>query len=304
VEEGAFRFGYNTRMSTRYDLHSHSLASDGTLTPSELVARAETANVAVLALTDHDTTAGIREAESAARDRPLHLLPGVEISVTWQATTVHVVGLGIDAARPELRTGLSRLLGFRAWRAEEIGRRLHKSGISGAYEGARQLSGGQLIGRTHFARFLVAKGHAKDVRDVFRRYLVSGKPGHVPGDWARLEEAVTWIRRAGGQAVIAHPARYRFSRTKLRRLIGEFVECGGAAIEVVSGSHSRDDCFAMAKHAQDFGLLASAGSDYHGPENPWLVLGRIPALPHGCVPIWRDWRLEVPVRCALAGAVT
>ena len=144
-----------------------------------------------------------------------------------------------------------------------------------------------LIGRTHFARYLVERGAAADVRGVFKHYLVTGRPGHVPGEWTTLENAVTWIRAAGGHAVIAHPARYQFNRTKMRRLIGELKECGGVGIEVVSGSHSRDDYFTFARHAAENGLYASAGSDYHGPENPWIELGRLPVLPEGCVPIWR-----------------
>ena len=279
-------------MPTRYDLHTHSTASDGTLAPAELVARASGAGVEVLALTDHDTTEGLAEGGAAADAAGLVLVPGVEISVTWSSRVVHVVGLGIDPADAALQEGLAGLRRFRAWRAEEIGRRLERAGVSGAFEGARALSNGRLISRTHFARFLVAGGHAPDMRRVFRRFLTRGNPGHVPGAWADLEAAVGWIRSAGGQAVIAHPARYPFTRTRLRQLIGEFRECGGEGIEVVSGSHGRDDTFTAARHARDFRLLASAGSDYHGPEHPWLELGRLPPLPDGCRPVWHDWPLE------------
>ncbi len=276
-------------MSLNYDLHTHSTASDGTLSPAELVRQAAGSGVDVLALTDHDTTVGIGEARAAAETGELKLIPGVEISITWERLTVHVLGLGIDPDHSGLLEGLSGLRAFRDWRAEEIGRRLERAGIAGGFEGARALAKGPLISRTHFARYLVAKGHAPDVRGVFSRFLVNGKPGHVPGDWARLEQAVAWIRDAGGQAVIAHPARYPLSRRKLRRLIEEFAECGGEGIEVISGSHSRDDCFIMARHARDFELRGSVGSDYHGPENPWIGLGRLPPLPEGCEPIWRDW---------------
>ena len=151
------------------------------------------------------------------------------------------------------------------------------------------LTRGRIVSRTHFAHYLVAEGHAGSVRDVFKRFLVPGKPGHVRGEWAGLEEALGWIRGAGGLAVIAHPARYRMTASKLRRLVGEFRELGGSALEVVSGSHSLDDCFVMGRHARDLGLLASAGSDYHGPEHPWLELGRMPPLPEGCTPVWADW---------------
>lgn len=276
-------------MPPTYDLHTHSTASDGTLSPTELVRRAREAGVGVLALTDHDTTEGLPEARRAAEDAGIRLVSGVEISVTWSAMTIHIVGLGFREDDPALQAGMAALRDYRDWRAGEIGRRLEKAGIPGAFEGARAWSNGRLISRTHFARFLVEKGHAPTVRDVFRKFLLRNKPGHVSGRWAPLEDAVGWITGAGGQAVIAHPARYRLTRTKLRRLIGEFSECGGAGIEVVSGSHSRDECFTMARHASDTGLLASAGSDYHGPENPYVDLGRLQPMPHGVRPVWAEW---------------
>ena len=276
------------------DLHTHSTASDGTLTPTALIDLAAAAGVEVLALTDHDTTDGLVEALAAAVRRDVRLIPGVEISVTWGGRTIHVVALRIDPQNPDLQLGLAGLLEFRHWRAEEIGRRLAEAGIEGAYAGAKALSNGRLVGRTHFARLLVQRRLAADERAVFKQFLVNGKPGHVPGDWASLEAAVGWIRAAGGQAVIAHPARYKLTRTRLLRLLGEFRELGGAGLEVVSGSHSRDDIFTFAQHAREQRLLASAGSDFHGPQlsvsgHPWVSLGRLPALPEGCSPIWFDW---------------
>ncbi|MES9856766.1 MAG: PHP domain-containing protein [Sedimenticola sp.] len=276
-------------MSAQYDLHTHSTASDGTLTPEALVLRARDLGIEVLGLTDHDTTDGIAEAKATAEQVGVLLIPGIELSVTWNKRVVHLVGLGIDPAGEALVNGLIRLREFRQWRAEEIGRRLEKEGISGAYEGAKALSNGQLISRTHFGRFLVNQGYAQDARKVFKKFLTRGKPGHVPGDWASLADAVSWIRQAGGQAVVAHPARYGLTRSKLRRLISEFVDAGGEALEVVSGSHSRDENFTMARHAKDFGLLGSAGSDYHGPETPWIELGRVSPLPDGTTPIWHNW---------------
>ncbi len=276
-------------MEIIYDLHSHSTASDGTLTPTQLIRRAHEAGVSVLALTDHDSTGGIAEAQQAASTCGLRLVPGAEISVTWQGTTIHIVALGIDPNNPRLQRGLKKLVEFRHWRAQEIGRKLEKAGINGAYEAARSLSNGTLISRTHFARFLVEQGKAKDMRALFRHYLVKGKPGYVHGEWASLDEAVGWIRGAGGQAVIAHPARYRMTRTKLRKLIRDFRDAGGEALEVVSGSHSVDEAFTMAAHAKDYELLSSVGSDFHSPEQSWTELGRLTPLPHGCVPVWRDW---------------
>ena len=275
-----------------FDLHSHSTASDGTLNPTALVQRAALAGVDVLALTDHDTTAGLDEAQRAASEHGIRVISGCEISVSWAQMTVHIVGLNISENNEELQSGLARLRDYRQWRAQEIGRKLEQKGIPDAYEGAANLAKGLLISRTHFAHYLVSQGYAKNVRDVFRHFLVNNKPGHVAGRWASMEDVLSWIKKAGGQAVIAHPARYNMTRSKLLRLIGEFKELGGAALEVISGSHSKDECYTMAKHARDFGLLASAGSDYHGPENPWIELGRLPEFPQGCEPIWHDWDLE------------
>ncbi|MEA3275738.1 MAG: PHP domain-containing protein [Pseudomonadota bacterium] len=287
-------------MHAQPDLHTHSTASDGTLSPQELVVRAAAVGVEILALTDHDTIDGIAAAEIASVAAGLILVPGVEISVTWGGRTIHVLGLGVDRTDTALRDGLTGLTEYRVWRAQEIGRRLAKAGIADAYAGAKSFSNGRLIGRTHFARFLVSRRYAADVRAVFKHFLVKGKPGHVAGEWAGIEQALGWIRGAGGQAVIAHPARYGFRRTRLLRLLGEFRELGGVGIEVVSGSHSRDDAFVFARHAREHGLLASVGSDYHGPENPWLELGRLPPLPEGCTPIWEDWVPHLVSRAASA----
>ena len=274
-------------MSLDWDFHLHSTASDGTLTPSELVARAALAGVRTIALTDHDTTEGAAEAAAAAAQHGLRFVAGVEVSVTWNGMTVHIVGLGVDPTDAGLQEGLAGLRGYRDWRAEEIGRRLAKDGIPDTFERAKALSNGRLISRTHFARVLVERNHAESVRDVFKRFLVRGRPGHVPGKWAALDEAVHWIVGAGGQAVIAHPARYPLNRGQLRRLGEEFRAAGGVGFEVISGSHSADDNRLMAIHAQGLGLLASAGSDYHGPGHSYLELGRLPALPPGCEPLWQ-----------------
>jgi predicted metal-dependent phosphoesterase TrpH len=277
-----------------YDLHTHTFYSDGAFAPAELVARAAANGVQVLALTDHDVTDGVPEAQAAALQAGITLVPGVEISVSWGGQTVHIVGLQTDIANPGLQAGLERLREFRDWRAEEISRRLAKAGISGAIEDARRRAQRGLVSRTHFAQFLVAAGHAADVRSVFKKYLVHGKPGYVPGAWAGLDEAIGWIRAAGGQAVLAHPARYRITATRLKKLLSEFRDAGGAAIEVVSGSHSRDDMFRFAQLASSYGLLASSGSDFHGPQNYYMDLGRLPRLPDGCTPVWHQWDTSAP----------
>jgi predicted metal-dependent phosphoesterase TrpH len=281
-------------VAASYDLHSHSTASDGTLTPQQLVQRAAAAGVEVLALTDHDTLDGVAEARRAAAAQALTLVPGVEVSVSWNGITVHMLGLNVDPQNAILREGLRELQAFRDWRAGEIARSLARRGIGGALEGASRLRQGRLLSRTHFARFLVEQGYAASVGEVFKRFLVKGRPGHVKGQWASLEQAAGWIRGAGGLAVIAHPARYRLTRTRLKRLLGEFVDAGGVGLEVVSGSHSADETRHMAAVSREHRLLASCGSDYHGPENPWIDIGRLRALPPGCTPIWhaREWTRE------------
>ena len=274
-------------MDVCYDLHSHSTASDGTLNPAELLECARASGVHVLALTDHDTLAGIAGADAAARELGLSLIAGVEISVTWRNMTIHVLGLNISPVHRPLLDGLAALQEFRVWRAEEIARKLEKRGIAGALKGARQHCKGKILSRTHFAHFLVEAGRAASVRDVFKHYLVRGKPGFVGGQWAPMEDALRWITDAGGLPVIAHPARYGLTRTKLNLLVSEFREAGGMGIEVVSGSHSRDETLHMAAVARSHNMFASCGSDYHGPEKPWVELGRLRELPDGCTPIWQ-----------------
>lgn len=268
------------------DLHTHSTASDGRLAPSELVARAAEAGVEVLALTDHDGTDGLDEARQSALDAGIRFINGIELSVTWNKRTVHIVGLNFDPDYAPLKAGIQSLQNFRQSRAREMALKLEKSGIEGAYEGAKRFSGGKMLGRMHFANFLVAAGYAKNVRNVFKHYLVNNKPGHVTGDWATLDDAVSWITEAGGVAVIAHPARYKLTRSKLRRLIKDFVSAGGQAIEVVSGSHNVNEMKTMACHAADFDLYASTGSDFHDPAFPWTKLGRLAELPPKCKPVW------------------
>ncbi len=272
-----------------YDLHTHSTASDGALSPTALVSRAITQKVDVLALTDHDGTEGIREAQQAAVGTPLTVVAGVEISVSWRSYTIHIVGLGVDIEHSELHAGLAALRQYRIERAEEIARRLDKAGIPGALEGASKYASEVMLGRVHFARFLVEKGFARDINEVFKRYLVRNKPGYVPGRWATLSQALRWIQVAGGQAVIAHPARYKMTATKRKLLIEEFKELGGAGIEVVSGKAHPQEVQTLARLAQHYQLLASCGSDFHSPDNPWAELGALAPMPPECRPIWSQW---------------
>lgn len=271
------------------DLHSHSLASDGTLAPAELVNLAHESGLNTLALTDHDEISGIAEAMVQAEQVGIRLIPGVEVSVTWNNRTIHIVGLQINPEDEVLNRGLAKSREYRDWRAEEMGRRLAKHGIEGSYEASREMAKGRIIARTHFARFLVQQGYAADMNDVFRKYLKPNKPGYVTGEWASLEDAVSWINGAGGLAVIAHPLRYKMTATKLRELTAQFIECGGKAIEVISGNQSKDDTFRMANFARQHKLQTSVGSDFHDPDRSWNRFGRIPQLPKSCDPVWSKW---------------
>jgi predicted metal-dependent phosphoesterase TrpH len=272
---------------TNPDLHCHSVVSDGTLTPEVLAARARANGVDLWALTDHDEVGGQQRAAAAAQAQGMAYLTGVEISVTFAHTTVHIVGLGFDAGNAALVQGLERTRGGRGERAREMADQLAKVGIAGAYEGALHFVGNpELISRTHFARFLVEAGVCKDTNEVFRKYLIEGKPGFVPHRWASLGDAVRWITQAGGAAVIAHPARYRLSANEEFALFSEFKQHGGQAVEVVTGSHSAAEAVSYAAMAQEFGLAASRGSDFHSPDESHTDLGTLPPLPAHLQPVW------------------
>ena len=260
--------------------------------PDELLARAGMRQVAALALTDHDETGGLVAARAAAVQHGVTLINGVEISVSWRGQTLHIVGLGIDPDDARLRTGLADTRAGRTRRARNIAAALDVLGIHGSFEGAQRFAGNpQIIGRTHFARFLVQQGVVKDVPTAFRRYLGNGQPGHVPYQWAELSDAVRWISGSGGAAVVAHPGRYPLSASEMNELLTEFRACGGAAIEVVSGSHSPQQYAAFGELARRFGLAASSGSDFHSPRESRHDLGGLPALPSGCTPVWEKFDL-------------
>jgi len=269
------------------DLHCHSVVSDGTLTPEELAARAKAQGVQLWALTDHDEIGGQARAAAAAAACGLDYLTGVEISVTFLHQTVHIVGLGFDASNLALTQGLQQTRGGRGQRAQEMAADLARIGIKGAFEGALKYAGNpELISRTHFARYLVETGVCKDTYEVFRKYLVEGKPGFVEHRWARLKDAVHWITQAGGMAIIAHPARYKFSANEEFALFTEFKGHGGQGVEVVTGSHSAAEYQSYAATAREFGLAASRGSDFHAPTESRTELGTLPALPDGLTPVW------------------
>ena len=271
------------------DLHCHSNVSDGVLPPAEVVARAAANGVQALALTDHDDVAGVAAAQAAADATGLTLIPGVEISVSWGGQTVHIVGLRINPHHSALAAGLHGIRLGRIERARRMGDDLARSGIAGAYEGAYEFAvNKEMVGRTHFARWLVAQGHAPDMRGAFKRFLTRGNPGYVEHEWTSLENAVGWIRASGGMAVVAHPGRYAFNARELHLLLDAFRALGGEGIEVITGSHHPSEYGKFADLARAFGLKASRGADFHAP-GEGIDIGRLPALPHYCQPVWQGW---------------
>ncbi len=269
------------------DLHSHSNVSDGTLTPEALAQRAFDKGVELWSLTDHDELGGQHRARDAALALGLPYLAGTEISVSFAGETVHIIGLGVDPDDAGLQAGLAATRSGRRERAQQMAAGLAAVGIEGSFEGAlRYVGNPDLISRTHFARYLVETGVCEDTYAVFRRYLTQGKPGYVEHRWARLGDAVRWIRQAGGEAVIAHPARYRFSPTAEYALFTEFTAHGGRGVEVMTGSHSAAEQQRYAGTALEFGLLASRGSDFHSPEESRVDLGSLPDLPGKLQPVW------------------
>lgn len=269
------------------DLHCHSVVSDGTLTPEALAARAAANGVELWALTDHDELGGQHRAAAAARANGMRYLTGTEISVTFANETVHIVGLGFDPDDAAMAKGLRDTRGGRGKRAQEMSDGLAKAGIAGAYEGALKFVGNpELISRTHFARFLVESGVCKDTYEVFRKYLVEGKPGYVPHRWATLKDAVHWITDAGGVAVVAHPGRYKFTANEEHALFLEFQAHGGRAIEVVTGSHAPAEYIEYADKALEYGFAASRGSDFHSPDESHMDLGKLPLLSGALTPVW------------------
>ncbi|APA84487.1 PHP domain-containing protein [Paraburkholderia sprentiae WSM5005] len=272
------------------DLHCHSTVSDGLFAPADVARRAYANGVTLWALTDHDEVGGQQEARATAEALGIKYLSGVEISVTWAGRTVHIVGLGIDPTSRILIDGLARTRDGRAARAEAIGERLAALGVPDAYEGALQyVSNPDMMSRTHFARFMVEHGHCANAQEVFDRYLGDGKPGYIAHRWAKLADALGWIQAAGGVAVVAHPGRYAYSQLEFDTFFGEFIDLGGKAIEVVTGSHTPDQYREYADVARRFGFEASRGSDFHAPGEGRIELGALPPLPADLKPVWERW---------------
>lgn len=274
--------------SARFDLHSHTTASDGGLTPQALVHRACEFGVDVLAITDHDTIAGVTPAqeEIARANLPLRLVSGVEISSLWENHEIHIVGLNVDINDPHLTDFLASQSAFRQQRAALIGERLEKARIPGALQGAMRLANGGEITRAHFAQFLIEQGRATTLAGVFKHYLARGKTGYVPPQWCTLNEAIMAIHRAGGIAILAHPGRYQLSAKWLKRLLAYFSSAGGDAMEVAQCQQAPDERNQLGLYATQFQLLASQGSDFHRA-CPWIELGRRLHLPAGVTPVWQ-----------------
>ncbi len=267
------------------DFHTHSTASDGILKPAALVSRACEAGVRYLALTDHDTVAGIDEAQRAARDLDITVVPGVEVSSQWRGVGIHVVGLGVDANGVDFLSDLEAQQQRRQQRAELIAEKLSKQGIANALEGATEVAAGAPVARPHFAQHLINQGHVRNAQQAFKRYLGKGKAGDVKHLWPELDEAVAIIQRAGGVAVLAHPLHYHFTHRKLGQLLADFQGVGGRAVEVISGQQASADTQRLAELAERFELWASCGSDFHSPDNPWQSLGGFGTLPAACTPV-------------------
>ncbi|QMI37820.1 RNase RNM [Escherichia fergusonii] len=280
----------DTNYAVIYDLHSHTTASDGCLTPEALVHRAVEMRVGTLAITDHDTTAAIAPAreEISRSGLALNLIPGVEISTVWENHEIHIVGLNIDIAHSAMSEFLAQQTERRNQRAQLIAERLEKAQIPGALEGAQRLAQGGAVTRGHFARFLVECGKASSMADVFKKYLARGKTGYVPPQWCTIEQAIDVIHHSGGKAVLAHPGRYNLSAKWLKRLVAHFAEHHGDAMEVAQCQQSPNERTQLATLARQHHLWASQGSDFHQP-CPWIELGRKLWLPAGVEGVWQLW---------------
>ncbi len=277
-------------MTQLYDLHCHSTASDGALSPTELVKRAAENAITTLALTDHDTTTGLAEAKICADELGIHFINGIELSAQWEKVGVHIVGLNIDPQHEMLQKVMAELHIMRTERAEKIALKLEKKGIFGALAAVQKAATNETITRVHFANFLVSQAHVSTISEAFDRYLGNGKSAYVSTTWTPLESAVQAIRDAGGVPVVAHPLRYKLTATRMRKMLGTFKNAGGLAIEVVTGRYNPDEMRVLANYANQFELAGSVGSDFHSPDNPWIELGRVAPLPASVKPVWELWQ--------------
>lgn len=271
-----------------YDLHCHSTASDGMLSPTELMQRAHLQGVNVLALTDHDSIAGLDEAERAARQLGICLINGVEISTAWQNRAIHIVGLNFDKTHLKMTALLSEQAELRHNRALEISEKLAKVGVENAFSGAKSLASGEVT-RAHYARYLVQIGKVTNDNQAFKKYLAQGKSCYVKSEWCDIPTAIEVIQQAGGIAVLAHPLRYTMTAKWIKQLIAYFKQWGGEAIEVAGGGQTQDQRQLLARWANEYELMGSVGSDFHF-SCAWLELGKSLRLSDEIVPVWQKWQ--------------
>ncbi|HSC67616.1 MAG TPA: PHP domain-containing protein [Cellvibrio sp.] len=269
-----------------FDLHCHTHFSDGTLSPESLVARAKEHGVSVLAITDHDTIAGVRIAQKAALEAGITLINGIEFSSQWGKGGVHIVGLGVDLNSAALLAAVKFQDQARNTRALAIADRLSKVGFPDALTGAQSIAGNATVGRPHFAQYLMSIGAVKNINAAFKKYLGAGKPADVKYQWPPMDQVITWIHSAGGVAVLAHPAKYELTRAKMCALIDSFCAAGGDALEVISGLQQASLTEDLLRIANARSLYASCGSDFHFPGQSWQELGSFGTLPAHAKPVW------------------
>ena len=271
-----------------FDLHTHSTASDGSLAPQELLIRAAANGVTCLSVTDHDTVDAYAKLDDSSCPG-VTVVPGIELSTNWAGRNIHVVGLNIDPNNNDLANGIRQQKLARLQRAEKIAARLEKKGMDNPLEEVTKLANGANIGRPHFARYLVDKGIVTDFRQAFQKYLGNGKAGDVRQFWSPMEDIIEWILAAGGTAVLAHPAHYKLTNTRLRLLAEDFISAGGQALEIVSGIQTKQLTDKLMRLCDDLQLMASCGSDFHTPGNSWSEVGKFTRLPANCRPVWENW---------------
>lgn len=282
----------NSRLkkSLKIDLHSHTTASDGKLTPSELVQRAATMQVDMLAITDHDTMNGIALAAQAIDEQKLSLriIPGVELSTRWQSFGIHIVGLNVHSTCDSFQCFLKNQQTIRQERAERIAEKLERTGFSDILQQAASLANGGELTRAHFGRALVLYHGLASMDVAFKKFLGKGKVGDVKAQWPTMEQAVEAIHQAKGQAVLAHPLKYELSTKWLRRLVVDFAEHGGDGLEVAGPGVAGQKQALLFDIAKNAGLRGSVGSDFHSPGR-WTELGRFNYNLDLLPPIWNTW---------------
>ncbi|TVP52792.1 MAG: PHP domain-containing protein [Halomonadaceae bacterium] len=270
----------------RPDFHCHTTASDGHLTPPELLQRAQDQGVTALAVTDHDTYAGYSSLVASGPVTGISLISGIELSCVWQGRTIHIVGLDFAAQSQVMLDAVARQQDNRWQRAQLIDERLVKAGLPSLLAAAETEAGG-VPGRPHFASAMLAAGLVKKHHHAFDRYLGTGKIGDITSLWPSLETITQWIREGGGVAILAHPRKYGLTGVKLRALLTDFMGAGGQGMEVLSAGQADADTRFLTLLCEQFQCAASLGSDFHHPRNHWCELGRLPPLPTKLTPVWQ-----------------